>query len=78
VKREKWRKSRVCLCDKVAACNLTVAASATFSRDKVATRATKSREKIAGVTLVLAVGGVAAVHCILQPVIGQWAGRLKQ
>ena len=32
---EKWCRSRVCLCDKVAAaCNSTVAASATLSRDK--------------------------------------------
>jgi len=36
LRREKWRRSRVCLRDKVAACNLTVAASATLSRDKVA------------------------------------------
>ena len=34
MKREKWRRSRVCLRDKVvAACNSTVAASATLSRD---------------------------------------------
>jgi len=49
VKREKWCRSRVCLCDKVAACNWTVAASATLSRDKVA----HSCDKIAGVTSIL-------------------------
>ena len=32
VKRKKWRKSHVCLRDKVATCNLTVAASATESQ----------------------------------------------
>ena len=51
MKREKWCRSRVCLRDEVAACNSTVAASATLSRDKVA--AMKSRDKIARVTSVL-------------------------
>jgi len=49
VKREKWCRSRVCLCDKVAGYNSTVAASATLSRDKVAHSCNKS----AGVTSVL-------------------------
>jgi len=49
VKREKWCRSRVCLCDKVAACNWTVAASAALSRDKVA----HSCDKIVGVTSIL-------------------------
>ena len=38
-----------CLCEKIAACNWTVAAHATLLRDFVA----HSREKIAGVTSVL-------------------------
>ena len=49
VKREKWCRSRVCLRDEVAACNSTVAASATSSRAVVA----HSCDKIAGVTSVL-------------------------
>ena len=49
MKREKWCRSRVCLRDKVAAFNSTVAASATLSRDKVA----HSCDKIARVTSVL-------------------------
>jgi len=55
VKREKWCRSRVCLRDKVvAACNSTVAASATLSRDKVANSCDKiARDRIAGVTSVL-------------------------
>jgi len=54
VKREKWCRSRVCLlCDKVAECNSTVAASTTCRAIKSRTRATKSRDKIAGVTSVL-------------------------
>ena len=36
MKREEWCRSRVGLCDRVAGCNLTVAASETLSRDKVA------------------------------------------
>jgi len=59
VKREKWCRSRVCLRDKVvAACNATVAASATPSRDKVANSCDKiARDRIAGgVTSVLGSG----------------------
>ena len=53
MKRENWRRSRVCLRDKVVAvCNSTVAASATWSRDKVAHSCAESRDKIAGVTSV--------------------------
>ena len=50
MKREKWCRRRVCLRDK--ACNSTVAASASLSRDKVA----HSCDKIAGVTSVLGLG----------------------
>jgi len=52
VKRENWCRSRVFLRDKVAACDSTVAASATLSRDKVAHSCAESRDKIAGVTSV--------------------------
>jgi len=58
VNPEIWCRSRVCLCNKVAACNSTVAASATLSREKSRTRATKSRDKIAGVTSVYGVPGI--------------------
>jgi len=52
VKRENWCRSRVCLRDKVVACDSTVAASATLSRDKVAHSCAESRDKIARVTSV--------------------------
>ena len=47
VKREKWCRSRVCLCDKLD--SSSVCDSATLSRDKVA----HSCDKSAGVTSVL-------------------------
>ena len=56
MKQEKWCRGRVCLCDRVVACNLTVAASATFSAKKSRTRAAKSRDKIARVTAILGLG----------------------
>ena len=58
MKREEWCRSRVCLRDKVvAACDSTVAASATPSRDRVANSCDKiARDRIAGVTSVLGSG----------------------
>ena len=46
-------EKRPCLCDKVAACNWTIAAYATLSCDFVAHSRDKIAEKIGGVTSVL-------------------------